>query len=149
MIVNVQVNAGPFSHQGANTAYHFIRAALERGHTVQRVFFYADGVYNGNDLTVPPQDECHSVARWSALAEQAGEEVELGDLELLLFLEPDDFQVLLSRGQFGHGDLKSLPQLLAIEADQRSADLDHAAFGRHTADGEAPLVLHLRRFDEV
>ena len=72
MIVNVQVNAGPFSHQGANTAYHFIRAALERGHTVQRVFFYADGVYNGNDLTVPPQDERHRVSQWSALAEQSG-----------------------------------------------------------------------------
>ena len=72
MIFNVQVNAGPFSHQGADTAYHFIRAALERGHTVQRVFFYADGVYNGNDLTVPPQDERHRVSQWSALAEQSG-----------------------------------------------------------------------------
>ena len=70
MIFNIQINAAPYSHQGADTAYHFILAALERGHTVERVFFYADGVLNGNRLSVPPQDERNIVRRWSILAEK-------------------------------------------------------------------------------
>lgn len=72
MIFNIQINAAPYSHQGADTAYHFILATLEKGHTIDRVFFYGDGVYNGNNLSVPPQDERNIVHRWSVLAEDTG-----------------------------------------------------------------------------
>jgi tRNA 2-thiouridine synthesizing protein D len=43
-------------------------AALAKGHEVQRVFFYHDGVNNATRLTEPPQDDRHVVNRWSALA---------------------------------------------------------------------------------
>ncbi len=64
----IQVNEGPYTHQGSDTAYQFTKAALEKGHEVYRVFFYHDGVNNGTRLTTPPQDDRHIVNRWSELA---------------------------------------------------------------------------------
>ncbi|SEH40602.1 sulfurtransferase complex subunit TusD [Magnetospirillum fulvum] len=68
----ILVNEGPFNHQASDTAYHFARAALDKGHQILRVFFYYDGVHNGNRLSSPQADERNIVARWSALAEQSG-----------------------------------------------------------------------------
>ena len=62
------VSAGPYTHQGADSAYQFAVAALARGHAIQRIFFYHDGVNNATRLTEPPQDDRHVVNRWSALA---------------------------------------------------------------------------------
>ena len=62
------INEGPYNHQAADTAYQFARAALAKGHEIQRVFFYNDGVNNASRLTEPPQDDRHIVNRWSALA---------------------------------------------------------------------------------
>ena len=68
MKCSVMVNEGPYTHQAADTAYHFIDAALRAGHEVFRVFFYHDGVNNGTRMTTPPQDDRNIVNRWSALA---------------------------------------------------------------------------------
>ena len=68
MKLTIQVNEGPYQHQSSDTAYHFIKAALEKGHEIYRVFFYHDGVNNGTRLTTPPQDDRNIVARWSELA---------------------------------------------------------------------------------
>ena len=57
MKLAVQVNEGPYQHQASDSAYHFTKAALEKGHEVFRVFFYHDGVLNGTRLTTPPQDD--------------------------------------------------------------------------------------------
>ena len=62
------VSEGPYTHQASDTAYQFARAALAKGHTIQRVFFYHDGVNNASRHTEPPQDDRHVVNRWSALA---------------------------------------------------------------------------------
>ena len=67
MKIGLLINEGPYNHQAADTAYQFARAALERGHQVQRVFFDNDGVNNASKLTEPPQDDRHIVNRWSAL----------------------------------------------------------------------------------
>jgi len=64
----IVVNEGPYTHQAADSAYHFARAALAGGHEIVRVFFYHDGVHNGTRLATPPQDERDITARWSALA---------------------------------------------------------------------------------
>jgi len=66
----VVVNEGPYQHQAACTAYHFVRAALDKGHQVVRVFFYHDGVNNGTRLTVPPQDEPRIVDSWTRLGRE-------------------------------------------------------------------------------
>jgi tRNA 2-thiouridine synthesizing protein D len=70
--IGVLVNEGPYNHQAADTAYQFARAALAKGHQVQRVFFYNDGVNNASKLTEPPQDDRQIVNRWSKLAGEHG-----------------------------------------------------------------------------
>jgi tRNA 2-thiouridine synthesizing protein D len=70
MKLTIQVNEGPYQHQASDTAYHFTKAALEKGHEVFRVFFYHDGVYNSSRLTTPPQDDRNIVNRWAELAEK-------------------------------------------------------------------------------
>ncbi len=70
MKLGILVNEGPYTHQASDTAYHFVKAALDKGHEIFRVFFYHDGVNNGTRLTVPPQDDRNIVKRWSELAEK-------------------------------------------------------------------------------
>jgi tRNA 2-thiouridine synthesizing protein D len=72
MKFGVLINEGPYQHQATDTAYLFVKAALEKGHEVPRVFFYHDGVNNSTKLTEPPQDDRHIVNRWSKLAEEKG-----------------------------------------------------------------------------
>ncbi|MEM7254151.1 MAG: sulfurtransferase complex subunit TusD [Pseudomonadota bacterium] len=71
----ILVNESPYQHQSSDTAYHFTKAALEAGHEVVRVFFYHDGVYNGNRLNVPPQDERDVGGGWADLQDRFGVEL--------------------------------------------------------------------------
>lgn len=64
----ILVNEGPYQHQASDSAYLFCRAALSKGHDIARVFFYGDGVGNASRFVAPPQDERHTVQRWSQLA---------------------------------------------------------------------------------
>ena len=64
----VVVNEGPYTHQASDSALNFVRAALDKGHEIFRVFFYHDGVNNGTRLTVPPQDDRNLQRAWSELA---------------------------------------------------------------------------------
>ena len=68
MKLSVQVNEGPYNHQASVTAINFVKAALEAGHEVFRVFFYHDGVNNGTNLATPPQDDMNIQKTWSELA---------------------------------------------------------------------------------
>jgi len=69
MKFTIQVNEGPYQHQSADSAYHFARAALDKGHEIFRIFFYHDGVNNGTRLTTPPQDDRNIVSRWTELGQ--------------------------------------------------------------------------------
>ncbi|NDR56758.1 sulfurtransferase complex subunit TusD [Aliiruegeria sabulilitoris] len=68
MKFGIVVSEGPYTHQAADTAYHFAKAALDKGHEVPRVFFYHDGVNVATNLSVPPQDERQIQKNWTALA---------------------------------------------------------------------------------
>ena len=70
MKIGVVVSEGPYTHQAADSAYQFVRAALAGGHEVPRVFFYHDGVNVSTRLSVPPQDERHIQQNWTALAKE-------------------------------------------------------------------------------
>jgi len=72
MKFGIMINEGPYTHQASDSAYHFTKAALEKGHEIYRVFFYHDGVNNGTAFTTPPQDDRNVVKRWSELSEQYG-----------------------------------------------------------------------------
>ena len=75
MKFGIVVNEGPFTHQASDSAYQFTKAAIEKGHEVMRVFFYYDGVNNGNRLSSPLTDDRNLVKLWGALA--AEHEVDL------------------------------------------------------------------------
>ncbi|WP_020560446.1 sulfurtransferase complex subunit TusD [Thiofilum flexile] len=72
MKYTLMVNEGPYQHQSSDTAYHFAKAALAKGHEIFRVFFYHDGVNNGSRLSVPPKDDRLVQKQWSDLAQQHG-----------------------------------------------------------------------------
>ncbi|WP_136246705.1 sulfurtransferase complex subunit TusD [Halomonas borealis] len=60
----------PYSDQASHSALRFARSVLARGHCLEAVFFYHDGVYNAARLAAPPQDEPHLTDGWVALCEQ-------------------------------------------------------------------------------
>jgi len=68
----VQVLEGPYNNQASDTAYHFIKAALDKGHTIVRVFFYHNGVINVNNSAEPPQDDRNIYKRWTELGKDKG-----------------------------------------------------------------------------
>ncbi|TAN49203.1 MAG: sulfurtransferase complex subunit TusD [Methylococcaceae bacterium] len=68
----LMINGGPYTSQGANSAYGFAVAALAQGHEVLRVFFYGDGVYNAMRDMRPPADEPPLLTGWQALADRHG-----------------------------------------------------------------------------
>ena len=70
MKFGILINEGPYTHQASDTAYQFVKAALAKGHQIQRVFFYNDGVNNATKLTDPPQDDRNIVNRWTELAKE-------------------------------------------------------------------------------
>ena len=72
MKIGVVISEGPYTHQAADTAYHFVKAALAKGHEVPRVFFYHDGVNVATRLSVPPQDERNIQKNWTELGKEHG-----------------------------------------------------------------------------
>lgn len=70
MKIGVVISEGPYTHQAADTAYHFVKAAVAKNHEVPRVFFYHDGVNVSTRLSIPPQDERHIQNNWTALAKE-------------------------------------------------------------------------------
>ncbi|EKO3519632.1 sulfurtransferase complex subunit TusD [Vibrio fluvialis] len=63
------VNGSVYGTQSARNAYLFAKAVIEKGHTLQSVFFYQDGVQNGSALTAPANDEFDLVKAWQQLAD--------------------------------------------------------------------------------
>jgi len=54
MKIGILLMAGPYQHEAADTAYHFAKAALARGHEVLGIFLYTDGVYVVNRNIAAP-----------------------------------------------------------------------------------------------
>lgn len=62
----------PYSSQASHSALRFARALVIRGHTLETVFFYHDGVHNAARLMTPPQDEPHLGDAWQQLYAEHG-----------------------------------------------------------------------------
>ncbi|BFM20805.1 sulfurtransferase complex subunit TusD [Gilvimarinus japonicus] len=60
----------PYGDSASQSALAFAQAALADGHSIYRLFFYADGVYNATRLAAPPQDEHDLPACWTQLIKQ-------------------------------------------------------------------------------
>ena len=63
------ITAAPFSTQGAETALRFARAAVSNGHSIERIFFFRDGVHNASAFATMPQDENNIPAEWQQFCE--------------------------------------------------------------------------------
>ncbi|MDP6377296.1 MAG: sulfurtransferase complex subunit TusD [Pseudomonadales bacterium] len=77
MKFTLAVHGAPHNSQAALSAYRFARAVLRRGHQLQRVFFYHDGVQTASTLAVPPQEETDVGALWVGLHEETGTELDI------------------------------------------------------------------------
>jgi len=77
MIYSIAIYGAPYTHEAADSAYHFAEALVDKGHELHRIFFYLDGVHNGTRLSLPPQDEPNIPARWTSFANEH-------DIELIL-----------------------------------------------------------------
>lgn len=66
----IQINSSPTASGSAYHAYRFVHALLEAGHTVQRVFFYHEGIYHAFRHAMPPDDELNFPRLWSELAKR-------------------------------------------------------------------------------
>ena len=63
------ITAAPFSTQGPETALRFARAAISNNHSIERIFFFRDGVHNASSFAVAPQDENNIPAEWQQFCE--------------------------------------------------------------------------------
>lgn len=88
----ILINSAPYTCQSAETAYHFVLAALNKGHQVPRIFFYMDGVHNGSAFITAPQDETQMVERWSSLAAKY-------DIDLVLCIAAAQRRGLVDAGE--------------------------------------------------
>ncbi len=59
------ITGAPYTSQAPQTALAFARAAVNEGHSVDRVFLYGDGVHLASALCAPPSDETHWPEEWS------------------------------------------------------------------------------------
>jgi len=71
----IQVLEGPYNHEAADSAYHFTKAALAKGHEIVGLFFYHDGVINVSSQAEPPQDDRNIQERWSELGKEHGVDI--------------------------------------------------------------------------
>lgn len=60
------INSGPDS-QGAYSGWRFAQSLLKQGHRLNQVFFYQQGIHNGNALLSPPGDEINILHCWQQL----------------------------------------------------------------------------------
>ncbi|GLR07861.1 sulfurtransferase complex subunit TusD [Mixta theicola] len=70
MRYSLLVTGPAYGTQQASSALLFARALLAAGHQLDSIFFYREGVLNGNQLTAPAGDEFDIVRAWQALQQQ-------------------------------------------------------------------------------
>ncbi|WP_187306302.1 sulfurtransferase complex subunit TusD [Buchnera aphidicola] len=67
MKYTVLVTGPVYGTQNASTAFLFCQSLIKMNHALYSVFFYCDGVLNGNDFTEPATDEFNLVKGWQEL----------------------------------------------------------------------------------
>lgn len=70
MKISLLVLGGVHSSSSSHNALRFAKAALHKGHSIYRVFFYYEGVHHANNLTCAPQGHIDLHKEWVALIEQ-------------------------------------------------------------------------------
>ncbi|WP_118859039.1 sulfurtransferase complex subunit TusD [Haemophilus haemolyticus] len=60
----IAVKSPIYGKQGAFLAYQFADALIKKGHEISQIFFFQDGVSNGNALVYPANDEVNLQKHW-------------------------------------------------------------------------------------
>ncbi len=60
----IAVKSPIYGKQGAFLAYQFAEALIKKGHEISQIFFFQDGVSNGNALVYPANDEVNLQKHW-------------------------------------------------------------------------------------
>lgn len=60
----IAVKSPIYGKQGAFLAYQFAEALIKKGHEISQIFFFQDGVTNGNALVYPANDEVNLQKHW-------------------------------------------------------------------------------------
>lgn len=58
------VKSPVYGKQGAYLAYQFAEALIQKGHHIAQVFFFQEGVSNGNAFVYPANDEVDLQKSW-------------------------------------------------------------------------------------
>ena len=69
MKIGIVLLTGPYQHEASDTVIHFVRAAIEKGHCVEGIFLFMDGVYNIN-RNVTPSGERNVIEMLNTLGEK-------------------------------------------------------------------------------
>ncbi|WP_444886384.1 sulfurtransferase complex subunit TusD [Microbulbifer sp. JMSA008] len=70
MKFSLAIYSAPHASQSAASALRFAKALLAEGHEIYRIFFYCDGIQNGNNIAAPPQDEADLINGWQSLQQK-------------------------------------------------------------------------------
>ena len=92
MKLGILINEGPYQHQASDTALQYVKAAIEKGHEIYRVFFYNDGVNNATRFASPPQDDRNISKELSALAKTH-------DIDLVVCVAAAQRRWILDKGE--------------------------------------------------
>ncbi|MCQ9120307.1 sulfurtransferase TusD [Rodentibacter pneumotropicus] len=66
------VKSPVYGTQGAYLAYQFAEALIEKGHSVKQIFFFQEGVSNGNRFVYPAGDEVNLQRYWQVFSAKYG-----------------------------------------------------------------------------
>ncbi|OOF41523.1 sulfurtransferase TusD [Rodentibacter mrazii] len=64
------VKSPVYGIQGAYLAYQFAEALIEKGHSIKQIFFFQEGVSNGNSFVYPASDEVNLQRYWQVFADK-------------------------------------------------------------------------------
>lgn len=66
------VKSPVYGKQGAYLAYQLAESLIKKGHIVTQIFFFQDGVSNGNAFVYPANDEVNLTQSWQAFSQKYG-----------------------------------------------------------------------------
>ncbi len=64
------ISAANYGKQAAFIALQFAEVLIAKGHQIQQIFFFQDGVTNGNSLVLPANDEVNLLKAWQTFHQQ-------------------------------------------------------------------------------
>ena len=70
MNISISIHGDPSNSESPRLALRFARAAIAKGHTIHRVFFYHAAVSIANSLAVQPQGETETADAWASFARE-------------------------------------------------------------------------------